>query len=139
MLYIDTTKMLIEITRGDTVSIVFSAVDSGGTTWTPTEGDILTFAVAKKVGGEPFISISNTYDGSDTTAFWTVEIGAADSDDWYQKEDGEVVTEDGEPVLVKFGDYVWDLQLTTSTGTTTIIGKTDTISPTFRVWGEVAQ
>lgn len=138
MLYIDSNKMLIKVTRGDTVSIVFSATDSGGNTWVPSEGDILTFAVAKKVGGEPFISISNTYDGSDTSAFWTIEIGSPGSDDWYQKDDGEVVTDDGEPVLVKFGDYVWDLQVETSSGTITIIGKTDEISPTFRVWGEVA-
>lgn len=139
MLYIDVNKMLIELTRSDNASIVFSAVDGEGTTYIPTEGDVLTFAVGKKLGSDPVFSISNTFDGLDIDSFWTVEIGA-DPTNWYQKDDnGNPIYENGEPVLLKFGDYVWDLQLTTSTGTTTIIGKTDNVSPKFRVWGEVAQ
>lgn len=121
MLTIDTNTMLIELTRGDSASIVFSAVDDEGETYVPTEGDILTFAIAKKVGADPVASVTNTYDGSDLDAFWTILI------------EPEHTSE------LKFADYVWDLQLTTSSGVDTIIGKTDDISPKFRVWGEVAQ
>lgn len=121
MLNIDTEKMLIEMTRGDTVSIVFSAVDGEGTAWNPTQTtDMLRFAVAKKVGAEPLFEITNTYDGVDTDAFWTITIPSANT-----KE-------------LKFGDYVYDVQLITTSGIDTIIGKTDTISPTLRLWGEVA-
>ena len=121
MLNIDTEKMLIEMTRGDTVSIVFSAVDGDGTAWNPTQTtDMLRFAVAKKVGADPIFEITNTYDGVDADAFWTITIPSA-----YTKE-------------LKFGDYVYDVQLITTSGIDTIIGKTDTISPTLRLWGEVA-
>ena len=120
MLAIDTSKMLIELTRGDTANIVFSAQTASGETYSPNEGEKLTFAVAKKVGQTPIFSITNTM-ASSSTAFWTVGIEASNTKS------------------MKFGDYVWDLQLTTSTGTDTIIGKTDSISPTFRVWGEVAE
>lgn len=121
MLNIDTDKMLIEMTRGDTVSIVFSAVDGEGTPWLPTQTtDMIRFAVAKKVGAEPLFEITNTYDGVDTDAFWTITISSDKT-----KE-------------MKFGDYVYDVQLITESGIDTIIGKTDTISPTLRLWGEVA-
>ena len=129
MLNIDTTTMLIELTRGDTANIVFSAVDGEGNTYEPSGGDILTFAVAKKVGAEPLSSVANEYDGVDEDGFWTITIGAVDSDFW---------TDESGADKYKFADYVWDVQLTTSTGVDTIIGKTSTLSPTFRVLGEVA-
>ena len=56
----------------------------------------------------------------DTTAFWTVTIQPAHTNQ------------------MKFGDYAFDVQLTHSGEVDTIIGKTDDMSPTFRVWGEVA-
>ena len=121
MISIDVNKMLIALTRGDSASITFSATDSEGQDYEPSEGDILTFAVAKKVGADPLFSISNTYDGVDDDAFWTILI------------EPEHTAELG------FKDYAWDIQLQTSTGIDTIIGRTDTLSPTFRVWGEVAQ
>ena len=125
MLNIDTTTMLIELTRGDSANIVFSAVDGDGTTVTPTAGDKLKFAVAKKVGATPIFEIENTMD-SDSTAFWTISI----TDEWYDDSGAD---------LFKFADYVWDCQYTTSGGeVNTIIGKTDDLSPIFRVLGEVA-
>ena len=133
MLNIDTDTMLIELTRGDTASIVFSAVQSDGTTYTPSIGDKLKFAVAKKVGAEPLMEIETEKTALTTDdEFWTIVI----KDEWYQKdEEGEIIPGD----LFKFADYVWDVQLTDSNGEVfTIIGKTDTISPTFRVLGEVA-
>lgn len=141
MLTIDTNTMMISVTRGDYVSIVFSAVDSEGTAWHPDATDTLTFAVAKKLGSEPIISKSNIYDGEDEEAFWTINIGEVNSNDWYKKdEDGNVILDDkGEPVPIDFGSYVWDLQLTLSTGKITIIGKSDTYAPKFVVWGEVAE
>lgn len=141
MLTIDTNTMMISVTRGDYASIVFSAKDAEETTWHPDEGDTLTFAVAKKLGSEPIISKSNIYDGEDEEAFWTINIGEVNSNDWYKKdEDGNVILDDkGEPVPIDFGSYVWDLQLTLSTGKITIIGKSDTYAPKFVVWGEVAE
>lgn len=141
MLTIDATTMMISVTRGDFFSIVFSAKDAEETTWHPDEGDTLTFAVAKKLGSEPIISKSNIYDGEDEEAFWTINIGEVNSNDWYKKdEDGNVILDDkGEPVPIDFGSYVWDLQLTLSTGKITIIGKSDTYAPKFVVWGEVAE
>ena len=128
MLNIDTTTMLIELTRGDTASIVFSAVESDGTTVTPVAGDKLKFAVAKKVGAEPLFEIEHTMD-SDATEFWTIVI---DDEAWDKAEEAL-------GSKMKFADYVWDCQYTVNTGeVNTIIGKTDDLSPTFRVLGEVA-
>lgn len=178
MLSIDTTTMTIALTRGDTASIVFSAKDKEGRTFLPTHGDVLKFAVAKKVGADPLFEIQNTFDTvsgemipvtitedefniqktmyfilendggaiayrqctrldtfdpdgqyavEDYSAFWTIVIGA--NGEWYDESGADIF---------KFKDYVWDLQLITSTGVDTIIGKTDDISPTFRVLGEVA-
>ena len=129
MLNIDTTTMLIELTRGDTANIVFSAVDKDGIAYEPTAGDVLTFAVAKKVGAEPLSVVPNTFDGEDEEAFWTIIIGAAGDNFWVDESGAD---------KYKFADYVWDVQLTTSTGVDTIIGKTSDLSPTFRVLGEVA-
>lgn len=119
MLEIDTNTMMIKMTRGDTESIVFSAVDGEGTTYTPSAGDKLKFAVAKKIGADPLFEIENTM-VSDSDAFWTIVIPS-------DKTNG-----------LKFGDYAYDVQLSNSGGVDTIIGKTDTISPTLRIWGEVA-
>jgi hypothetical protein len=138
MLNIDTTKMLIEITRGDTASIVFSAKDKEGNDWSPTETtDVLKFAVVDKWGNEPLMEIVNTYDGEDEEKFWTINIG---KDDWYEKKNGQVVFDaNNKPVeLFKFSDYLWDAQISTEGGTITIIGKTDTVTPKFRVWGDAA-
>lgn len=131
MLKIDTETMLIELTRGDSASIVFSAVDGDGTTWNPSEGDeSLQFAVAKKWGGDPLMRIVNTFDPNDASGlekFWTIEIT---TDDWLDDNDND---------KFKFSDYVWDCQVLTSTGAQTIIGKIDDLEPTFRVLGEVAE
>jgi len=175
MLAIDTSTMMIALTRGDSASIVFSAVDKEGNLWNPSAvTDQLKFSVAKKVGAEPLFEIVNTYDG-------TVDYDEVDIDEntynahpaWYYTESGGVYTkctaEDaydsnetyymldcGDFWIItidedawneaaeklgtemKFTDYVYDVQISTSTGADTIIGKTDTITPIFRVWGEVA-
>lgn len=119
MFNIDTEKFLIEITRGDTASILFGAKDAEGNDYEPTEGDELKLAVAKKVGADPIFEVSNTM-ASDADAFWTINIPSS-------------VTEG-----MKFADYAYDVQLISGSSVTTIIGKTDSITPTFRVWGEVA-
>ena len=126
MLEIDTTTMKIAITRGDTASIQFGAKDANGDTWNPTAGDeTLTFAVSKKWGGEPLMEITNPYSSSAAT-FWTITIG---KNDWLDDSGND---------KFKFSDYVYDVQVGTSTGDITIIGQTEELSPTFKVLGEVA-
>lgn len=126
MIIVDTNSFDISMTRGDTAQIVFSAIDESGDNYSPNVGDVLTFSVAKKYGAEPLFSVSNTYNG-DATAWWTITIG---EDVWVDDEEND---------KFKFTDYVYDVQITTSTDIYTIIGKTDEISPRFRVWGEVAE
>ena len=131
MLKIDTEKMLIKLTRGDSASIVFSAVDGDGDPWNPSEGDeSLQFAVAKKWGGDPLMKIKTKYvptADEPLDDFWTINIT---TDDWLDDNGND---------KFKFTDYVWDCQVLTSTGAQTIIGKTDDLEPTFTVLGEVAE
>lgn len=70
---------------------------------------------------------TETYYVKDWASFWTINITA---DKW--------LNDDGSDKF-KFADYVYDVQVGTSTGADTIIGKTDDLSPTFRVLGEVAE
>ena len=123
MLKIDTENMMICLTRGDTANIVFSAIDDTGQTYTPVEHDVLRFSVAKKVGADPLFEKTNIME-NDADAFWTIQIQPADTNG------------------LKFGDYAFDVQLTRYNSgdpeVDTIIGATDDIKPTFRVWGEVA-
>lgn len=119
MFEIDTEKFLIEITRGDTASIVFGAKDKEGNDYEPVAGDELKLAVAKKVGADPIFSVVNVMD-DDAEEFWTINIPSNATDG------------------MKFADYAYDVQIISGSSVMTIIGKTDTITPTFRVWGEVA-
>lgn len=119
MLYVDETTYLIEMTRGDTAPIEFSATKDDGTPYEPSVGDVLKFAAAKKVGATPLFEIVHTMADS-ATDFWTITILPEHT------------------ASLKFGDYVYDVQLTNESGTDTIIGKTDDLSPTLRLWGEVA-
>ena len=119
MFNINTETYLIELTRGDSASIIFGAKDAQGNDYTPVVGDELKFAVAKKVGADPIFEVANTM-GDDAESFWTINIPAS-------------VTSD-----MKFTDYAYDVQLKSGSSVTTIIGQTDSITPTFRVWGEVA-
>lgn len=120
MFNINTETYLIELTRGDSASIIFGAKDAQGNNYIPVAGDELKFAVAKKVGADPIFEVANTMDG-DAESFWTINIPAS-------------VTSD-----MKFADYAYDVQLKSGSSVTTIIGQTDSITPTFRVWGEVAK
>lgn len=120
MFNINTETYLIELTRGDSATIIFGAKDAQGNNYIPVAGDELKFAVAKKVGADPIFEVANTMDG-DADAFWTINIPAS-------------VTID-----MKFTDYAYDVQLKSGSSVTTIIGQTDSITPTFRVWGEVAK
>lgn len=120
MFNINTETYLIELTRGDSASIIFGAKDAQGNDYIPVTGDELKFAVAKKVGADPIFEVANTM-GDDAESFWTINIPAS-------------VTND-----MKFTDYAYDVQLKSGSSVTTIIGQTDSITPTFRVWGEVAK
>lgn len=119
MLKIDSEKMIIAMTRGDTANIVFSAVDDNGQTYNPVANDVLRFAVAKKVGADPLFELTNIM-SDDATAFWTITIQPNNTNQ------------------LKFGDYAFDVQLTHNGEIDTIIGATDELNPIFRIWGEVA-
>ena len=120
MLKIDTETMTIAMTKGDAEYIVFSAEDEEGQTYVPVAGDKLKFGVAKKVDTEPLFQVENTMDDDDEE-FWTIEIKPEHTND------------------LKIGDYVFDVELLTSTGPDTIIGDTDEIHPAFILWGDVAK
>lgn len=172
MLNIDTNTMRIGITRGDSASITFGAKKKDGTDWNPQyTTDTLTFAVAKKWGGEPMMEITNTYDenpyteveidsttfNADKTKYYTESGGtytqclatdSYDADETYYVKDyanfwtitiptSKWLDDDGNDKF-KFADYVFDVQVGTTSGAITIIGQTDELSPTFRVLGEVA-
>ena len=119
MFNINTETYLIELTRGDSATIIFGAKDARGHNYIPVAGDELKFAVAKKVGADPLFEVANTM-VDDADAFWAINIPASATSD------------------MKFNDYAYDVQLKSGSSVTTIIGQTDNITPTFRVWGEVA-
>lgn len=126
MINIDENKYLIELTRGDTANIVFSAVHEDGTEYEPQEGDKLKFSVSKKYGGEILFSVENTMEDEEEK-FWNIEITPEKTKD------------------MKFADYYFDVQLEVydanadSYQVVTIIGKTDSMTPKFRLWGEVSE
>ena len=75
MLEINTTTMQIALTRGDSASITFGAVDENGNVWNPQyTTDKMKFAVSKKWGGTVLMECVNTYDGNPYTE---VEIDQA--------------------------------------------------------------
>lgn len=118
MIEIDTKRKIIKLTRGNTARIVFSAKDEEGTFYVPVAGDKLNFSVAKKPGGTPIFSVENTMVDDEET-FWTIVIDEEDTAD------------------MRIGDYAYDVDLITTDGTDTIIGETDCIHPTFRLWPDV--
>ena len=178
MLKIDEEKQMICLTRGDTASILFSAIDEDGSLWNPSyDTDRITFAVAKKWGGTNLMEISQTYgDFYDDELYKEVSVGAdsfnkhktwfyTKSDDEYIQCTANSVYDNEETYYMrdcddfwtitikrddwldgngndkfKFSDYVFDVQISTELfGDDTIIGQTDEITPTFRVWGEAAE
>ena len=70
---------------------------------------------------------ATTYYVKDYASFWTIEIT---KNKWLDDNGND---------KFKFADYVYDVQVSTSTGDFTIIGKTDELEPTFTVLGEVAE
>ena len=128
MIRIDQETQWIYMTRSDTENIVFGAKDKEtGDPYIPTVKDKLIFSAAKKVGDDPLIEIVNEMD-SDVEAFWNIR---------FEPEDTESLA---------FGKYAYDVELQMRNSVTgelndrkTIIGKTDTISPTLVIWGEVTK
>lgn len=127
MLKIDTDKMWILMTRGDTEDIVFGAVNKEGDPFHPTQKDRLIFSAAKKFGEEPLIAIMNEMSTSED-AFWKIRIEPEDTRE------------------LKFGNYPFDVQLEIRDSETgelqrvdTIIGKTDNLEPTLVILGEVSK
>lgn len=127
MLEIDSGTMTISMTRGDTVDIIFSAINDKGEAFHPTTKDRLIFSVAKKVGDEPIICIVNEMNDNEEE-FWSIRINPQDT-----KE-------------LNFGKYAFDVQLEVRgaengelEAVDTIIGKTDKVSPSLVLWGEVSK
>lgn len=123
MFKVDPDLMQIYITRGDSAGIIFSAEDEEGEEFHPTEGDKLIFGAAKKVGDEPLIRIENTM-VSNEEDFWLIHFSPEDTKD------------------LSFGKYAFDVEIQiwesgAMVEKDTIIGKTDILSPTLTIWGEV--
>lgn len=163
MLNIDTTTMLIEMTRGDNAVVVFSAEDDDGNTYLPVVGDVLVFAVAKGRNKDPIFQIENKFGEkfseatptqaeyeADPTSYFILSGGnyvrqtALDAYDalatYYTSMFWDVEILPEHTVGMKSGtSYVWDLQLESNGEIFTIIGETDSLDPRFKAWGEVAQ
>lgn len=128
MIRIDQETQWIYMTRSDTENIIFGAKDKiTGDPYVPKIKDRLIFSAAKKVGDDPLIKIENEM-VDDVEAFWNIRFNPEDTED------------------LSFGKYAYDVELQIRNSVTgeledrkTIIGKTDTISPTLVLWGEVSK
>lgn len=128
MIRIDQDTQWIYMTRSDTENIIFGAKDKvTKESYVPTAKDRLIFSAAKKIGDKPVLEIVNVMD-SDVDAFWNIR---------FEPEDTEALA---------FGKYAYDVELQMRNSVTgelddrkTIIGKTDTLSPTLVIWGEVSK
>lgn len=128
MIKIDQDTQWIYMTRADSENIIFGAKDKvTGDPYVPTLKDRLIFSAAKKVGDEPLVEIMNEMTGN-VEAFWNIRFDPEDTES------------------LSFGKYAYDVQLEIRNSYTgeiddvkTIIGKTDTISPTLVIWGEVTR
>lgn len=123
MLKIDKDTMTIFLTRGNSANIVFSAKDEEGEEFHPTAGDKLIFEASKKVGEEPVLSIENTMADSEEE-FWTIRFNPSDTEN------------------LSISKYAFDVDIEIYADDVlvdrdTIIGKTDTVSPTLVLWGDV--
>ncbi len=123
MLKIDKDTMTIFLTRGNSANIVFSAKNEDDEEFHPTAGDKIIFEASKKVGEEPVLVIENTM-VDDEEAFWTIRFNPSDTEN------------------LSIGKYAFDVDIEIYAGNIlvdrdTIIGKTDTVSPTLVLWGDV--
>lgn len=113
MLKIDETTFAISMTRGDNVTLTFSAIDDEGHLYEMQEGDTIKFTVRKKLELDKLIEIV--------------------SDNW----DIDILPEHTKSL--EFGKYYYDVQLNMANGwIETIIGFTDEIKPIFTIWKEVS-
>jgi hypothetical protein len=128
MIKIDQDTQWIYMTRADSENIIFDAKDkTTGDSYIPTLKDRLIFSAARKVGDDPLVEIVNEM-SDDAEAFWNIR---------FEPEDTE---------SLKFGKYAYDVELQMRNSVTgeltdkkTIIGKTETMSPTLVIWGEVGR
>ena len=125
MIDVNNTTKWLYMTRADTAEFVFSAKDKEGNSFHPTAKDKLIFKVSKKRDEDPFLTITNEMESVESD-FWTVHIDPEDTEE------------------CKSGKYAYDVEIeqyNSSTGEfisrSTIIGKTEELSPTLVLWGEV--
>ena len=132
MVNVDTEKQLIEMTRGDNVSIVLSAAYPDDTPSSPHKyvaqtGDRLKLSIGKKYGSWLTEIVNEKTSSMTADDFWTIEIKPEHTEE------------------LKFRDYFFDVQLEVYNSSAdtydivTIIGKTDNVTPTIRLWGEVSE
>ena len=128
MIRIDQETQWIYMTRSDTENIIFGAKDKiTGDPYVPKQKDRLIFSAARKVGDDPLVKIENEMTDN-AEDFWNIR---------FEPEDTE---------SLPFGKYAYDVELQIRNSVTgeledrkTIIGKTDTKSPTLVIWGEVTR
>lgn len=162
MINIDDTAYLIELTRGDSAVISFSATYEDGDVYLPIEGDRLVFGVADRLNDPPRFQIENRFGSfsavsptqeefeADPTKYFTYSGGTYtrctesdtydSSEQYYESEFWDIEILPRHTSGMRSGLYAWDVQLVSADGKIeTIIGKTDEISPKFKLWGEVAR
>ena len=123
MFKIDTSTMTIYLTRGNSATIIFSAKDEAGEYFHPAVGDKIIFSAAEKVGMDPVLRLENTMASSEED-FWAIRFAPEDTQD------------------LKISKYAFDVDIEIYESDVmidrdTIIGKTDTVSPTLVLWGDV--
>lgn len=123
MFKIDNETKTIYLTRGNSATIIFSAEDESGEEFHPTAGDKLIFEASTKIGTDPVLRIENVM-ASDEEEFWAIKFRPEDTQD------------------LNISKYAFDVDLEIyeqeeMIDRDTIIGKTDTVSPTLVLWGDV--
>lgn len=121
MIFIDSAKQNISLTRGDYAALIFTAYNEDETIYELSPGDTVQLQIGKKYGtpDKTFVT-KKTEDGATTDTDYTIEIQPEDTKD------------------MKFGDYFYDVSVITKDGyTCTYIGDSGTNKPKFTILKEV--
>lgn len=119
----------IKMTRGDSASIVFRALNGDGDTYDELDnGDVLQFQFGKKYGS-PICVKRNVYRPEmDLDDFYTIHL---------EPDDTKYYTVEGEIRELKFADYVYDVSIICSGEVCTFIWEDEDHQPKLTLLKEV--